>query len=115
MKGAIAWFVKNHVTANLLMAFVLAAGVFTALTIKVEVFPEVSLDAISITVEYPGASPSEVEASIIREIEEEVAGLEGVKRVISEAREGMGVVTIEVLKGWDIDKLLDDVKSKVEG
>ncbi len=115
MKGAIAWFVKNHVTANLLMAFVLAAGVFTALTIKVEVFPEVSLDAISVTVEYPGASPSEVEASIIREIEEEVAGLEGVTRVISEAREGMGVVTIEVLKGWDIDKLLDDVKSKVEG
>ena len=115
MKGAIAWFVKNHVTANLLMAFVLAAGIFTALNIKVEVFPEVSLDAISITVEYPGASPSEVEASIIREIEEEVAGLEGVKRVISEAREGMGVVTIEVLKGWDIDKLLDDVKSKVEG
>jgi len=97
-----------------LMSFLLLAGVLTALSIKVEVVPEVSLDMISVTVKYPGASPSEVEASVVREIEERVAGLEGVKRIYSTAREGLGSVRIEVLEGFDVRQLLDEVKSEVE-
>ena len=61
MKGAIAWFAENHVAANLLMLFLLIAGIVTGFSIKLEVFPETTLDKINITVEYPGASPEEVE------------------------------------------------------
>ena len=61
MRGIVSWFTENHVAANLLMFFLLLAGVVTGATIKLEVFPEISLDLITITVEYPGASPSEVE------------------------------------------------------
>ena len=55
MKGAVAWFAENHVAANLLMLFLLLAGAVTGLTTKLEIFPETSLDMISITMEYPGA------------------------------------------------------------
>jgi multidrug efflux pump subunit AcrB len=114
MKSVIAWFAENHVAANLLMIFLLLAGVLTGLTMKVEVFPETDLDIISIRTEYPGASPSEVEEAILRRIEENVAGLAGIKRIDSTAREGWGTVTIEVLKGWDLKKLLEEVKAEVE-
>lgn len=114
MKRLIGWFASNHVTANMLMLFLLLAGVLTALSIKVEVAPEVSLDMISVTAKYPGASPSEVEASVIREIEQRVAGLEGVKRIYCTAREGFGSVRIEVLEGFDVRQLLDEVKSALE-
>ena len=114
MKGMIAWFAKNHVAANLLMLFLLLAGAVTALTMKVEVFPEFSLDMITVTTEYPGASPSEVEEAIIRRIEERVAGLSGIKRIDSTARESLGTVTIEVMKDWPLKKLLDEVKSEVD-
>jgi multidrug efflux pump subunit AcrB len=114
MKGIIAWFAENHVAANLLMAFVLFAGAVTAMTIKLEVFPETSLDQISITTEYIGASPAEVEEAIIRRIEEKVAGLAGIKQIDSEAREGSGTVNIEVIKNWDLKALLDDVKAEVD-
>ena len=114
MKGMIAWFAGNHVAANLLMIFLLLAGLITGLTMKVEVFPETDLDIIRIQTEYPGASPSEVEEAILRRIEENVAGLAGIKRIDSTAREGWGTVTIEVVKGWDLKKLLEEVKAEVE-
>ncbi|MBW2107130.1 MAG: efflux RND transporter permease subunit [Deltaproteobacteria bacterium] len=114
MKTVLAWFAENHVAANLLMVFVLVAGTVTALTMKVEVFPEASLDRITVTVPYPGASPAEVEEAIVRRIEESVAGLAGVKRIDSEAREGFAAVVIEVMEGWDLKELLDEVKAEVD-
>jgi multidrug efflux pump subunit AcrB len=114
MRGPISWFAENHVAANLLMIFVMVAGAITALTMKLEVFPETSLDRITITTEYPGASPAEVEESVIRRIEEKVAGLAGIKRIDSVAREGTGTVTIEVMTDWDLKTLLDEVKAEVD-
>ena len=114
MKGIVSWFAENHVTANLLMIFLLLAGVVTGLTMKLEIFPETSLDRITITMAYPGASPDEVEEAIVRRIEEKVAGLAGIKRIDSVAREGSGLVMIEVIKDWDLKELLDEVKAEVD-
>ena len=114
MRSAVAWFADNHVAANLLMIFLLSAGVITGLTMKVEVFPETELDIIRINTQYSGASPAEVEEAVLRRIEENVAGLAGIKRIDSNAREGWGTVTIEVVKGWDLKKLLEEVKAEVD-
>jgi multidrug efflux pump subunit AcrB len=114
MRSVIAWFAENHVAANLLMIFLLLAGAVTGLTMKVEVFPETDLDIIKVTTQYPGASPSEVEEAILRRIEEKIAGLAGIKRIDSRAREGWGTVTIEIVKDWDQKKLLEEVKSEVD-
>jgi len=114
MKGTISWFAENHVAANLLMFFLILAGIVALTTTKLEVFPETSLDRISITTEYPGASPAEVEEALVRRIEEKIAGLAGIERIDSTSREGMGTVTIEVIKGWDLKSLLDEVKAEVD-
>jgi len=114
MRGFVAWFAENHVAANLLMIFILVAGAITVMTMKLEVFPEFSMDRITITTEYIGASPAEVEEGIIRKIEENVAGLAGIKRIDSTAREGYGSVVIEVMKGWNLQTLLDEVKAEVD-
>jgi multidrug efflux pump subunit AcrB len=114
VKSAIAWFADNHVAANLLMIFILVAGALVGLNAKVEVFPETDLDKIAVRVSYPGASPAEVEEGIIRQIEESVAGLAGIERIDSVASEGLGSVTIEVVKNWDLKKLLEEVKAEVD-
>ena len=110
----IGWFTENHVAANLLMIFLLLAGVLTLQNIKIETFPEFAPDMISISMEYPGASPEEVEEAIIRRIEERIAGLAGIKKITASARESFGSVTIEVLSNWDLDQLTNEVKSEVD-
>ena len=57
---SVRWMARNHVAANLLMALFLVGGMFAAHNLKVEVFPEIELDIINITVAYPGAGPKEV-------------------------------------------------------
>ena len=72
MNTAIAWMAEHKVAANLLMLFILAAGFFSMRTIVTEVFPESDLDLIQVRVQYPGASPGEVEEGIVQRIEERV-------------------------------------------
>jgi multidrug efflux pump subunit AcrB len=105
---------NNAVAANLLMLVLIVGGVVSALGLKQEVFPEFDLDKIQVRVVYPGASPDEVEQGIILAVEEAVRGLDGVKRVDATAREGLGIVTIDLLLGTDADNVLADVKSEVD-
>lgn len=114
MKAPITWMAKNHVAANLLMGFILLSGFFAMLQTKKETFPEMSLDQVQIQMPYRGATPAEVEEAVCKRIEERVRGLEGVRRVRSTAAEGMGVVSVEVERGVDMSKLLDDIKNEVD-
>ncbi|HUW18510.1 MAG TPA: efflux RND transporter permease subunit [Sedimentisphaerales bacterium] len=113
-KGLLSWFAANHVAANLLMCLVIAAGLLSILTIKVEFFPEFTLDMITVTVPYLGASPADVEEGVILRVEEGVAAVDGIKRLTATAAEGAGTVMIEVEEYADAKEVLDDVKAEVD-
>ncbi|HEX7705486.1 MAG TPA: efflux RND transporter permease subunit [Thermoanaerobaculia bacterium] len=114
MNGLIAWFARNGVAANFLMLIVVVAGLVTLTNIRQEVFPEAASDIVSITIFYPGASPEEVEQSLVSRVEERIQDLEGVKRITSTASEGVASISVEALEGSDSQRLLDDVKSRVD-
>jgi multidrug efflux pump subunit AcrB len=113
-RGPIAWMANNPVAGNLAIVLILIGGFMSALRIKQEVFPEFTLDVVTVTVAYPGASPSEVEQGIVLAVEEAVRGVDGVKRVTSRAAEGVGTVTVETLIGANREKVLNDVKNEVD-
>jgi multidrug efflux pump subunit AcrB len=104
----------HPVAANLLMIFILAAGVFSMSAVVVEVFPDFDLGAVQVRVEYPGASPEEVEEGIIQKIEERVESIEGVSQINSTASEGVGVVFIELNLGENTASRLDEIKAEVD-
>ena len=105
---------KNHVAANLLMMIFIIGGLVMAFSIKQEVFPEIELDIVQVTVAYPGAGPEEVEDGIVLKIEESLSSLTGIKEITSVANEGFGGVTAEILEGEDIDLVLQDIKSEID-
>ena len=113
-RGPIAWMARNHVTANLLMVAFIAGGLIMTSQIQQEVFPDLELDFIFVTVPYPGASPEEVEEGIVLAVEEEVRGLDDVEKVNAMAREGLGVIWVELQLGADSKKALADVKNAVD-
>lgn len=113
-KGIIAWFSANSVAANLLMMMILFAGLATALTIKVQIFPEFETRTIQVNMAYPGAAPEEVEEAIVIRIEESLQGLSGINRMRSVAREGAGNVVLEISTEYDVNEILDEVKSRID-
>ena len=112
--GIIAWFAANHVAANLLMLFIIVAGLLSAFSLRKEMQPEFELNMIQVRVPYLGAAPAEVEEGVVVKIEEAIQDLEGIKRIRSRSNEGMGRVTIEAETDADIDQVLNDVKLRVD-
>ena len=105
---------RNGVAANLLMLFILIAGLFALGGLVQEVFPEISMDRVSVSVAYPGATPSEIEESIVLKIEEQIEGVEGIKQIRSTAAEGQAAVVAELNLGEDPGRALDDIKARVD-
>ena len=115
MNRAIAWFAGNHVAANLLMMLLVVGGLLSIPTIKQELMPELSLDVVTVRVAYPGAAPIEIEEGICIRIEEELQGLQGVKRISSTAAEGACLVSVGLMAGEDVRRRLDEIRSRVDG
>ena len=113
MKNIINWFVNNSVAANLFMILILISGYVTLPKILMEIFPAPVLDIITISVHYPGASSEDIEKSICTKIEENIAGIESIKKIRSSALENQGLIYAELLPGEEISKAKEEIASTV--
>ncbi len=113
-RGWIAWFARNHVAANLLMAVILIAGLFGAISVQKQTFPDFEANAVQITMAYRGAAPAEVEEGVVVKIEEAIADVEGIQEIRSQAREGIGIITVDVATGYPVERTLDEIKLRVD-
>jgi len=113
MKTVINWFVNNIVAANLFMAMILISGYFTLPKILMEIFPAPVLDIISISIPYPGASPEDIEKSICTKVEENIAGIESVKKIRSTSLENQGLIYVELLPGEEISKAKEEITTNI--
>ena len=68
-------FVDNPVAANMIMFVILLGGLGAAFLIPRELFPEFSMDVITVTVPYPGAAPEDIEKGICLKIEDYLSNL----------------------------------------
>lgn len=114
MNGMIKWMAEHPVAANLTMVFVVVLGLLTALQMPQKTFPEFTLDTVSVSVSYPGASPLEIQDSIVRPIEDQLSGVDGIDSITATISEGRGGVTVSFLRGENIQEKLDEVKTEVD-
>ena len=114
MKKVITYFIKYPVAVNIFIIAFVIFGIIGALSLKSSFFPLSDSDIINISLTYPGASPEEMEEGIVLKIEDNLKGIVGVDRVTSVSRENSATITIEVVKGKDIDVVVADVKNAVD-
>ena len=113
-KGIIAWFAANHVAANLLMLFIIVAGVMSVFSITKETQPAIELNWVQVEVQYLGAGPEEVEEGVVIKVEEAIQDVRGIKRIRSTAREGRGTVIAEIDLDHDVNVALNEIKVQVD-
>lgn len=118
MRSVVRWAVDNGPATNTLVVAILILGVWCAASMQREFWPYSNLDVIQVSVEYRGASPEEVEEGICQRVEETVRSVQGVRRITSVAREGSGMVSIELeadVSEPDVQEILGEVRSRVDG
>ncbi len=112
--GPIAFMVQNRLAANVLMLFLVLAGLAAATNLVQEVLPDLSLDRVQVLITYPGATPGEIEESVVRPIEEQIRGVEGLDELEAAASESFGSVVAQFRAGTDINRALSEVKAEVD-
>ena len=114
MKNFLGYFIKYPVAVNIFIVGFLIFGFLGYQKMNSSFFPLSDAKTIQITVTYPGASPEEVEEGIIEKIERNLKGIIGIDRVSSISQENNASVTIEILSGFDINLVLEEVKNAVD-
>ncbi|MDH5694919.1 MAG: efflux RND transporter permease subunit, partial [Gammaproteobacteria bacterium] len=92
----IRMLVERQMVVHLISIFLILLGVYSALSINREAFPNVNMDRIEVSVTYPGATPEEVEKLIITPIEQELKALSGIDKMNSIAFPGSARIQLEL-------------------
>ena len=114
MRKLISYFIKYPVAVNVVILAFIGFGIVGALSLKSSYFPLSESQIININLTYPGSSPQEMEEGIVLKIEDNLKGLVGIDRVTSVSRENSATITIETLKDYDVDLIVQDVKNAVD-
>ncbi len=114
MRKIILHFIKYPVAVSVVVVGFVLLGIMGALSLKSSFFPLNESRNINISINYPGASPAEMEEGIVLKIEDNLKGLVGVDRFTSTSSENFASIQIEVIKGYDVSAVLDDIKNAVD-
>ncbi len=112
-KGPLAWMVDHGVAPNLMMVLFIVGGLMASLAIKKEVFPEFETEIVQVTISYPGATPEDVEQSLLLPVEAAIADVEGIDELTASASEGSGVVSATLIDGVDVMRAYQDIQQSV--
>ena len=113
LSGPIAYMASNGIAANLLMMGIVAAGLVSLSGLDREAWPTTPFYHIEVSMAYPGATPEEIQESIVVKIENQVSGLDDVKAVKSVSAPGMASVRVQMDSRTDMARALDDIESAV--
>ena len=101
-------------TVLLALVLILIAGTQVYQNIPKEADPDVQLPVVYVVIPHEGISPEDSERLLVRPVEQELRGLEGIKEMRSFASQGSGSISLEFDAGTDIDEALQDVRERVD-
>ncbi|SDF65383.1 Multidrug efflux pump subunit AcrB [Onishia taeanensis] len=114
-RGPIAWMRDHGVAANLLMLCLILGGLWSSTLITKEVFPSFTLENVNVSVSYPGATPEEIEQSLLLAMESAVQDVEGTDEITATAQEGSGSLSIELQDGIETMRAYQDIQQAIDG
>jgi HAE1 family hydrophobic/amphiphilic exporter-1 len=88
-------------------------GIVSYFSLNYELLPKFTPGVVTISTVYPGASPSEIENTVTKKIEDAVASLENIKKLDATSYESLSLVIIELRPGANVDLALNDAQRKV--
>ncbi len=101
-------------TVLTIMVVMVVAGILSYISLPKEADPDIDLPVFNVTIPYPGISPEDAERLLVRPMESELRGLEGLKDITAVAGEGYASIILQFKNNVDHDKASTDVREKVD-
>ena len=106
--------IKRPIYVIVLFAVLSVLGILGYRNLSAELMPKFTPPMISIQIVYPGASPSEVENSLTRKVEDALSGMPGIDKIQSYSYESLSMLMISFRYGTDIDKSITDAQNLID-
>ncbi len=106
--------VKNPVGTALIFIGVFLIGILFYRQLPVDLYPNIDLNIITVMTSYSGAGSEDVEANVTRPLEDVLNSTEKLKKITSQSRDGMSMITLQFDYGTNMDNVMNDVRDKVD-
>src|SRR6266511_5125657 len=107
--------IRQPVFIAMIMLLALTIGLLAYTTLPVNLFPEIAIPVVAISVPYPGAGPESVADQVAKPIEDRLNTLNGVKHITSTSSECIAQITVEFNTDVNIDNAEPNVLEQVNG
>ena len=111
--GLAAWSIRHPVGVTMIALAVVVLGLFSFQRLSVNLLPDIIYPEVRVRINYPGVTPSIMEDSITRQLEEQLAITENAISVRSRSSEGRSSVDLSFPYGIDIDRKLKIAHAKL--
>src|SRR5262245_4525931 len=105
--------IRQPVFITMIMLLALTIGLLAYTALPVNLFPEISIPVVAVSVPYPGAGPESVADQVAKPIEDRLNTLNGVKHITSTSSEGIASIIVEFQTNVDIDNAEQEVRERV--
>lgn len=105
--------IKRPSLVIVMLVLLILGGLFSYKQLNYELIPKMEIKVVTISTIYPGASPSEVENTVSKKIEDAVSSLEGVKSIQAKSYESLSAVIIEFNQDVDVNYAMNDAQRKI--
>jgi multidrug efflux pump len=105
--------IKRPVVAIVASLLLVVFGLYAFAQLPVRETPDIDRPVVSVFVNYPGASAEVVESKVVKLIEDQISGIQGIKAINSFSRDGRGGINLEFVEGRDIDAAANDIRDQV--
>jgi len=109
-----AWSIRNPVAPILAFVMLMVLGWQAFHNLPITRFPNIDVPLVAVTVTQAGAAPAEMEKQVTKEIEDAVAGITGVKTVLSTVTDGVSTTVVEFRMEVPTDKAVQDTKDAID-
>jgi multidrug efflux pump subunit AcrB len=109
----VTWSIRNPIPVVVIFAALLIAGVVGFAELGVQDRPDIDFPAVTVTVSYPGAPPSQMESEVTRKIEDSISTVTGINHITSTINEGVSTTRVEFHFERNMNEALDDVRDAV--
>ncbi|MFE1599111.1 efflux RND transporter permease subunit [Methylobacterium sp. ID0610] len=108
-----AWAIRKPIPSVVLFLVLGLLGLVSFRSLPVTRFPNIDLPIVSVSINQPGAAPSELQTQVTKWVEDAVAGVKGVKHITSAITEGNSATTVEFRLEVNTDRAVNDVKDAI--
>ncbi len=114
MAGPVRFFTRHGTAANLLMVLLCIAGLLALERLNTQLLPTRENPRVSVRVSWPGASATDIDKAVIRNLEPVLRYLDGVEDFFGQAREGSAYMAVQFRRDMNPDAVLQEVQKAVD-